>query len=140
MTRKLRGMTEAEAAAIGERRAREALDCFRGEFRIEHLGTVASPCEGALGELSEDVYFVSDAYQLRDVAPERQLALIDRLRAHLADRGHIVTTHRSWPGEHAAELETIGPDGFRINAMSTRPPTAIGLAVWSPCFHVRPSV
>ncbi|WP_141658696.1 hypothetical protein [Carbonactinospora thermoautotrophica] len=131
-------MSREQARAIADQYAQDVLRAVGGEYPHEYTGTEEAPCEGRMGELSEEIFSIYHGYQIRDVPPERQVVLAERVRDHLIRRGYRIKDFRTWPERDSAVVTARNEaDGYEVSFESTSPPTAISLSVTSPCFRMR---
>lgn len=132
----LRTMPVDQAKQIADRYAQEAIGIIDPSEPAEHTDSGPAPCEGERGEVAEDGrYYVQHLYVV-PVSQDKQMSTLELLRNRWERAGYEVLRLRQFPGEEAGEVAARIPgDGYQVSVESTSPPTAVSLAVYSPCFR-----
>lgn len=98
----------------------------------------AAPCENAAGDPATDGrWFLSGAGQVGEVAPDKQVAMLHRLRDTWTGLGYEITEFRLLPaGDTGGAVSVRVPDsGVRITVQSTVKRTGLAVVVDSPCYR-----
>ncbi|MQA85015.1 MAG: hypothetical protein GEV03_10420 [Streptosporangiales bacterium] len=131
----LRTMPVDEAKRIADRYAQETIGIIRPTGAAENTDSGPAPCEGQHGEVAEDGrYYIQHLYVV-PVSRDRQISTLELLQSSWERAGYEVLRLRRFQGEEAGEVAARIPgDGYQLSVESTSPPTAVSLAVYSPCF------
>ncbi|WP_158009754.1 hypothetical protein [Carbonactinospora thermoautotrophica] len=130
----MRVMAEDEATRIAEQHAQAVIKVIAPAQKPDPGGSGSAPCEGRGGEIAKDGrYYVQHIYQV-PVSPDRQIATLERLRDHWRQAGYEIQRFRVFPDGKGGEVAARNAqDGYQISVETTDPPTAVSLAVYSPC-------
>jgi hypothetical protein len=131
-------MTEDEALAHARGYARRTVALVDAAHEPDVVTVGATPCEGPDGTPRHDRFFVTARVQV-PLAPERQRATLQLLRAEWLRRGYRITHERDRPELPGGQLDARNPaDGYQLALTTTQPPTALAVSVYSPAVPIAP--
>jgi hypothetical protein len=127
-------MSEPDVTSQVQRYADDVVTLI-GNTRLQEPAASAAGCEGKLGEVSRDIFYVQGAY-LMPVPAEQHLTTLARVREQWRQRGYTITDDRTFPdGKRGVLAATIPTDGYRIKLESGVPAIAFSLLVHSSCYR-----
>jgi hypothetical protein len=129
-------VSQAEARALVERYAHEvAAAVGTTPTAAGGLRTVANPCEGGGGELSDEVFSMLGSLQLA-LPEDEQLSTLARVRDRWTAQGYAVTEDRTFPDGRRGTLTVRNPgDGVEIALNSTSEAKALAVMITTPCYR-----
>ncbi len=126
-----------------EKNLRDVADQTAGilEMPLSDWDVSASPCENAAGELATDGRWVlSGAGGVGTVAPENQIAMLNRLRDRWTGLGYEITVFHLLPdgGTGGSVSAYVPGSGVAVTVQSTVKRTGMAIIVDSPCYLPAP--
>ena len=129
-------VSQADARALVERYAHVVATAVgAAPTPAGGLKTVANPCEGGSGEVSDAVYSMLGSLQV--TLPEtEQLSTLAQLRDRWTAQGYTVTEDRTFPDGRRGTLTVRNPgDDVEIALNSTTEAKALAIMITTPCYR-----